>query len=309
MFPTEFEEGLVDGDMIAFSCCAALEYGLDNPADVNFNEIAEVMDNKLIFLKRYLGIKKLRVFLSDDYNFRYDVAHDYKSNRDGVWRPYNLKNAKAHLRAFWNAEQEHGLEADDLMSIYQDRKNNSTVIITLDKDLKQVPGCHYSWERKDIGEKKQIVTPLGHLEMVIKGTTTKRKEIKGDGFLFFMHQLLVGDSTDGVMGCGKRELKTVKSGKNAGQQVERRVGIGAVESYEALKNCTSMSEAFQKVRHLYECIHEPSEWKAELLKTARLVHMLDTLPDEHGVITLWHYRKDDREASMFSLKEKVFLNG
>lgn len=314
MFPNEFEEGLVDGDMIAFSCCAALEYGLDNPADVNFNQIAEVMDNKLIFLKRYLGIKKLRVFLSDKYNFRYDVAHDYKSNRDGVWRPYNLANAKAHLIAFWNAEQEYGLEADDLMAIHQDKVNNTTVIITLDKDLKQVPGCHYSWERKDIGEKKQIVTSLGHLELNVKertsgGKTTRTKEIKGDGFLFFMHQLLIGDPTDGVMGCGKRELKTVKSGKNAGNQVERRVGIGAVESYEALKDCKTKSEAFQKVRHLYQCIHEPEDWKNELLKNARLVHMLDKMPDEHGVITLWHFNSADKESSMFSLKEKVFLNG
>ena len=308
-FPTEFEEGLVDGDMIAFSCCAALEYGLDSPADVNFNEIATIMDNKLIFLKRSLGIKKLRVFLSDDYNFRYDIAHDYKSNRNGVWRPYNLKNAKAHLRALWNAEQEHGLEADDLMAIYQDKENFSTVIITLDKDLKQVPGCHHSWERKDIGAVNQIVTPLGHLEIVIKGEKTKRKEVKGDGFLFLMHQLLIGDSTDGVMGCGKRELKVVKSGKSAGQTVERRVGIGAIESYEALKDCKTKSEAFKAVAHLYQCIHEKDEWKKELLKTARLVVMLDKLPDEFGVVTLWHFNSADKEASMFSLKEKVFLHG
>lgn len=309
MFPKQFEEGLLDGDMLAFSSCAALEYGKE-PEDVNWNDIMANMEGRIAYFKRVLGIKKMRVFLSDDRNFRYDINSGYKANRVDIWRPYNLKNAKAYLVSMYDAEIVSGLEADDLMSIYQDRENNSTVIITLDKDLKQVPGCHYSWETLHHGEIKQVVEPLGQLEEIVKISSggIKKKEYKGDGFLFFMHQCLVGDSTDGVLGCAVKELVQIKSGKKAGEYQEKRKGIGAGESYLTLKDCKTKVEAFQKVAHMYQCIFG-NDWKEQLLITARCVHMLEELPDENGVVTLWHYSKADEEASKFSLKERVFLHG
>lgn len=309
MFPKQFKEGLLDGDMLAFSSCAALEYGKETE-DVNWNDIMTNMEGRIAYFKRVLGIEKMRIFLSDDRNFRYDINSGYKANRVGTWRPYNLKNAKAYLTSMYDAEMVKGLEADDLMSIYQDRTGNSTVIITLDKDLKQVPGCHYSWETQHHGEVKQEVTSLGQLEEIVKisSSGTKKKEYKGDGFLFFMHQCLIGDSTDGVLGCAIKELTQIKTGKRAGEYQERRKGIGAGESYAALKDCKTKGDAFLKVANFYRCIFG-EDWKHQLLVTARCVHMLEKLPDEDGVVTLWHYNKADEEASKFSLKEGVFLHG
>ena len=222
-----------------------------------------------------------------------------------------MKNAKAYLKSMYDAEEIYGLEADDLMSIYQDKQNNSTVIITLDKDLKQVPGCHFSWETQHHGEVRQVVTPLGHLEEIVKVSAngTKKKEYKGSGFLFFMHQCLVGDSTDGVLGCAVKEVVQIKSGKKAGEFQEKRKGIGAQEAYLALKDCETQGAAFQKVAKLYQAIFPESLWKQMLLINARSVHMLNKLPDEEGVITLWHYTKADEEISRFSLKNQAFLHG
>ena len=309
-FPKSFKEGLLDGDMLAFSSCAALEYGKD-PEDVNWNDIAENMAGRIQYMKRTLGIEKMRIFLTSDYNYRYDINSGYKANRVDSWRPYNLKNAKAYLKSMYDAEEIYGLEADDLMSIYQDKQNNSTVIITLDKDLKQVPGCHFTWETQHHGEVRQIVTSLGHLEEIIKVSTsgTKKKEYKGSGFLFFMHQCLVGDSTDGVLGCAVKEVVQIKSGKKAGELQEKRKGIGAQEAYLALKDCETQGAAFQKVAKLYQAIFPESLWKQMLLINARSVHMLNKLPDEEGVITLWHYTKADEEISRFSLKNQAFLHG
>lgn len=309
-FPKSFKEGLLDGDMLAFSSCAAYEYGKD-PADVNWNDIAENIAGRIQYFKRTLGIEKMRIFLTSSYNYRYDINSGYKANRINTWRPYNLKNAQAYLRAMYDAEEVYGLEADDLMSIHQDTKNNSTVIITLDKDLKQVPGCHFSWETQHHGEIRQVVDSLGHLEEIIKTSAkgVKKKEYKGDGLLFFMHQCLVGDSTDGVLGCAVKEMVQVKTGKDAGTFKEKRNGIGPQESYLALKDCKTAGEAFQQVAKLYQAIFPPSQWKQMLLINARSVHMLKTLPDEEGVITLWHYVKADEQASKFSLNSRVFLHG
>lgn len=68
----------------------------------------------------------------------------------------------------------------------------STIICSLDKDLKMVPGQHFEWSRtikgKEIPSKRIFVTEV-------------------DGWRWFFKQLLMGDSTDnilGLFGVGKK---------------------------------------------------------------------------------------------------------
>lgn len=323
--------GLIDGDMIAFSHCAAEEYGKESE-DISFAKIQMSMDSKMEFLTKRMNFTDTITFISGDENMRHVIFPEYKSNRDGVWRPENLKNAKAHLLVAWNGMKVEGLEADDLLACFARHKYDvemgkrnvvkklidiglcdydEVVICSLDKDLRQLGRFgntgpvikHYQWERESqgIGEKIVIPKDYGELNCIIKDNgKTKKKEVKGDGPIFFLHQMLIGDSTDGVLGCGVRELKVYKTGAKCGQEYYKRDGVGAIESYELLKGTTSYVEGLKKVIGAY-ILRFGEGWEAELLKNGRLVYMHHQI-EEGRYVRLWHYKGGIND--MYDLKEK-----
>lgn len=322
---------LIDGDMIAFSHCAAEEYGKESE-DISFAKIQMSMDSKMEFLSKRLGATDIITFISGDENMRHVIFPEYKANRDGVWRPENLKNAKAHLMVAWNGMRMEGLEADDLLACFARHEfdvdmgklnriktltrirpctYDEVIIASLDKDLRQVSQMngvgpvikHYQWERESqgIGEKIVIPKDYGELKCIIKDTgKTKKKEVKGDGPKFFLHQLLIGDSTDGVLGCGVRELKVYKSGAKCGEEYYKRDGIGAVESFEILDKTTTYPEGLKKVIGAYIARFGDS-WEEELLKNGRLVYMHHMI-EQGRYVRLWHY--NGAVADYFDLKEQ-----
>lgn len=113
--------------------------------------------------------------------FRHDLHPGYKANRT------NRKPLIFGALRDWAVE--HGavrwdhLEADDVMGILGTRDPDS-IIVTIDKDLKSVPGNHYNPDKKELG----VVTV---------------SEEEAD--FFFLTQAIAGDNTDnykGVPGMG-----------------------------------------------------------------------------------------------------------
>jgi hypothetical protein len=152
-------------------------------------------------------------------NFRDSVAvtKEYKGGRK-VEKPFHYKNLINHVIATYNYYvNEDGLEADDSMCAYQydgwgdpDRQYK-TIICSRDKDVRQCPGWHYSWE---CGKQPSIgpimVDELGHLVDKNAGKfnplTGKKLPLKvfGTGHKFFYYQMLTGDTVDNVQspqGC------------------------------------------------------------------------------------------------------------
>lgn len=322
---------LVDGDMVAFSCAAAVEYGKE-PEDVNFSDIQMAMNG---LMKRIVGRTaptEIIVLISGDTNMRHVICPEYKDNRKDVWRPDNLKNAKATLMVEWNGVKMDGLEADDLMACLARHeyemdmgkrglikqlihkgpcKYDEVVIASLDKDLRQVGRLvpngngpkisHYQWERESlgVGEKVTVVEGFGELKVLIKATgKTTKKEVKGNGPKFFLWQLLVGDPTDGVMGCGVREEKVYKTGAKAGQSYMKRDGVGALEAFELLDKVQNYAQGLQVVATQY-LLRFADGWKKELVKNGRLLYMAHTVKDGCKV-QLWHY--DGKTVEYFDLK-------
>lgn len=324
---------LIDGDMIAFSHCAAEEYGKE-PEDISFAKIQMSMDSKMEFLSKRLGATEVITLISGDTNMRHVIDPAYKANRDGVWRPDNLKNAKAHLMVAWNGLRMEGLEADDLMAMFarhdyepvMGKLNrikelihkgpctyDEVIIASLDKDLRQVGRLipngngpkitHYQWERESqgIGEKSIVVEGFGDLRCIIKTDSkgTKKKEIKGEGPKFFLWQLLTGDSTDGVMGCGYQEERIYKSGKKCGETYLRRNGVGSVEAFETLEHINDYAAGLKAVAAKY-IMYFADGWKDELVRNGRQLYMAHMV-DEGHYVRLWHY--DGKTVDRFDLKE------
>ena len=129
-----------------------------------------------------------RIFLSGKGNFREEVAttKKYKGNRDALHKPLHYEEIKKYLIDVWQAEVVEGMEADDMMGIVQ-TESKDTIICTLDKDLKMIPGWNYNWRTK---VKLHIDVPEANRA--------------------FYKQLLVGDPTDNIQGVPKIGEKTAE---------------------------------------------------------------------------------------------------
>jgi hypothetical protein len=213
-------------------------------------------------------IEELRAVMGYKPNFREDVAEkkEYKGNRKKSVKPDCYDRLTDYILANYKCVMAEGLEADDLLSIHQRAaKPDTTIICSRDKDLRITPGMHFGWE---CGKQSQfgpeMVTELGRLKCIYRGTTTKGlpklHEIKGTGLLFFCLQLIKGDATDNIPGIPKKGWKCVNE------------TLTGVDSYE---------EAMCRVRDLYITHFGIENWEKEMLEQARLLWMVAEL-DEDG---------------------------
>ncbi|WJM94052.1 hypothetical protein QDY63_14645 [Pseudomonas brenneri] len=302
----DFKEVLIDGDLLVYACCSAAEYG-NELVDVQLDKILESIDSKIVYIKNRVNAEKVRVFFSGSSNFRFVVMPEYKANREFVERPYYLQAAIAYATYKWDAEMVDCMEADDLMCIHQDTKTFTTIIATIDKDMLQCRGHHYRWETVHQGEKFAFVTQPGMLEIIhkVSSTTGKiTKAVKGNGPLFLCWQLLTGDPTDGIMGCGVKETKIRKTGKNAGELYDTRVGVGAVTAYELLANCESYGQGMGVVRKEYRKVFG-DDWEAALLKQGRCLYMVTRYVGEHH-LQLWHHDTSRFNESIYDMRTQEF---
>ncbi|MFW3388601.1 UNVERIFIED_CONTAM: hypothetical protein RF648_21695, partial [Kocuria sp. CPCC 205274] len=124
-----------------------------------------------------------------------------------------------------------------------------------DKDLKTCFGWHYRWA---CGEKQPEKLPHWISEF--------------DSKHFFFYQMLVGDNTDNICGCGQR--KEVMWG---GKLCLRRKGIGEKAAINLLADCKSVQDLFDVVSQCYQN-EFGDEWETIMLENARLLY-IGQLPD------------------------------
>lgn len=159
-------QGLLDGDIFAFRVACTTENEGEGIARYRLEDMLDVaiIDS---------GINSYRIFLTGEDNFRKQIYPEYKANRTKP-KPRHLQFLREFLKEKWEAEEERGLEADDLLGINQ---TEDTIILSIDKDLLQVPGEHYNFVKKEFN----IVSPI-------------------EGIQSFYRQLLIGDRSDNIFG-------------------------------------------------------------------------------------------------------------
>lgn len=135
---------------------------------------------------------KYRVYLSGKDNFRKKINLEYKANRKDTVPPVYLQDCRQYLLDNHSAVMSVGCEADDLLGIEQcdveTYETGETVICTLDKDLRMIPGNHYNWVKVELDTVAQQ-----------------------DGLRHFYKQMMIGDRSDNIFGVDK--IGPVKAGK------------------------------------------------------------------------------------------------
>lgn len=136
-----------------------------------------------------LKITEAKVYLTstDKSNFRFLIYPQYKANRTQP-KPVHYDLLRAELFDKYGAINVTGQEADDAIGIDNAILEDS-VIVSIDKDLDQLPGKHYNFVKGIL----YTVTPE-------------------EGLKYFYQQLLSGDRTDNIPGLsGIGEKKAVKA--------------------------------------------------------------------------------------------------
>lgn len=203
-------------------------------------------------------------------NFREEVAKEkeYKGTRKAD-KPFHYYNLLAHIRGSYNTMvHEGGIEADDYMCITQFSRleQRDTIICSRDKDLRQCPGFHFSWEvAKQPSYGPVWVEPIGHLEL-----QKNNKKLFGTGHKFFYSQLLTGDVVDNIGGLPK---------------------FGPVAAFKLLHDVNTEYDCYKLVSEKYIGVYG-DEWKEKLLEQAYLLWMIREL-NEDGSPKMWEPPKKE----------------
>lgn len=207
-------KALIDGDIFAYAYGGLkkrpVEEGQEDfapdvpegeplPFEVCFGAVESQIDRILTATKS----DTYSVFLSSPEckTWRYQTATilPYKENRAGAEKPLHWGTIRSNLKLHHPCTIAEYVEADDSMSIeqYKDLRASDdwcrqagrvsseenikekalTVICSIDKDLMMVPGWHYNWNKDEMVWQNEL-----------------------DSLKCFYTQLLIGDSTDNILG-------------------------------------------------------------------------------------------------------------
>jgi len=164
----------------------------ENDPDKEFERIArdeaEPLEHALhiinIVIEKMLdkfGTKEYRVYEScpTPENWRTEFYTEYKANRKPRVCIHNAA-IKEFLADKWGSHSEKGMEADDAISMDAwslGEMKRDYVVITIDKDMKQIPGRFYDWTKDE-------ETVISH----------------SDAIEFLGCQIIAGDSVDNIKG-------------------------------------------------------------------------------------------------------------
>ena len=181
---------LIDADFIVYKACAAAESEVDFGDDVilvtsNFSDALSATNRELTKIKNKFGsFSSMILFFSDSENFRKKILPDYKGHRNRK-KPCGYKRIINQLKTEYKVIIKPTLEADDSMGIYA-TKYPGNMIVSPDKDMKQIPGRLYNFD----------------------DTFTITHE---EGSKWHLIQTLAGDQTDGYGGVSGIGVKRAVS--------------------------------------------------------------------------------------------------
>lgn len=179
---------LIDADSIYFQASYRLK---KNEVRKKIDEVMSDIEGKSFMAQQLVAVK-------GKGNFRKDLYADYKSNRNRDYEPEHkaaLNYGHKYMVEKYNAVMADGMEADDLVCIwaYEAREQERNFLIAgIDKDLKQIPGHHYNFNKQEFDF---VDDDTAHLNLMLQCLT-------GDN----------GDNIPGITGIGPKKASKILDG-------------------------------------------------------------------------------------------------
>jgi DNA polymerase-1 len=217
--PIDGTLALIDGDIVCYRVGFTTQ---DVNERVAISRVNTVVDNIL----HNSGASDYLIYLTGEGNYRVGIYPEYKANRTAD-KPIHYNLIRNYLMDHEAAIMCEGEEADDVMGYTQmagyDEEEDvyTTLIASIDKDLKQIPGRHYDF----VKNVHSFVTPE-------------------EGTYFFYQQLLTGDRVDNIPGLPK--VGPVKAKKILGEWKDE--DTCKEKTLEAYKSYLSLDEEAARER-------------------------------------------------------------
>lgn len=177
---------LIDGDIIAYRASSSVQRDIDwgdglwtchaflSDAVVQFRSLLDsILENPVLE-----GDKEVIFCFSDDKNFRKELCPTYKANRASRRKPTCYRALIDYIKKNYQSKQFENLEGDDVIGILATDNADNSVIVSMDKDMKTIPGKFFNFNTNEIS--------------VIS---------EDEAVYWHMYQTLTGDITDGYTGC------------------------------------------------------------------------------------------------------------
>jgi DNA polymerase-1 len=176
---------LIDADIPCYRAAAACETEIDWGNDVwsIYTDLYRAKDLFDGYIQKFIddtGCDDLKLCYTSSENFRTAVYPAYKGNRKSR-KPVGYGALKEWSKEKYPHFEKPTLEADDCLGILATKFPGKTMIVTMDKDLKTIPGTLWHLNQKLEGKKLQVTD--------------------AEAYRWFLTQTLTGDVTDGFPGC------------------------------------------------------------------------------------------------------------
>ena len=185
---------LIDADILVYKAIASTEQEIEWEPDVwtihtDLNDALEAFNEQINSIVERSGINDYLLCFSDSENFRKKIYKEYKANRASTRKPVGFKPFRTKVIEQFRGVVKPTLEADDVLGILATKNPDTTIIVSDDKDLMQIPGRHL------VGDEVIVVTERAADKM-------------------FYTQVLTGDPVDNYPGCpgvGKVKAEAILS--------------------------------------------------------------------------------------------------
>ena len=170
---------LIDADVLAFEAAVVAEESIEWKdemwtvhADMALAKARVI--NRVEEFKDRMKTDSVTMCLTDRANFRRILNPDYKANRSKSRLPIILRQVKQWIIEELNGQMWANLEADDIISILATDKemDEETIIISIDKDFKSVPGIFYDYNKGEYHHPTEEEADNYHLVQTIAGDHT-----------------------------------------------------------------------------------------------------------------------------------------
>lgn len=236
----------------------AASYFEDNPPP--FDIVMDMLENRISHSHAIIETTLKPVFFfTGSTNFRNEISTTGYKLRAGR-KPFHYWNIRAYLHGKYECYTHEGLEADDLLAIELTKNPDNAIIISIDKDLLQVPGHHYMFEYGNVASFGPHKVE-GYGKLWLDGT-----KLRGYGDKFFFAQCIMGDPVDSIIGIPKK---------------------GPAAAYKLLIDTKTYEEGFEAVREAYKAFYG-DEGDAKFKENAQLLWMVREL-NEDGSPVLWEF--------------------
>lgn len=182
-------------------------------------------------------------------SFRHLLNPNYKSSRTDKILPPNLYTIAETTASKWLGLRCNGFEADDAVASYAHRYKNQydITIARIDKDLAQIPGKHYIFD-------KQVFVEVD----------------KRDAAINFYTQLITGDKADDIDGLTVRteQLKEVYG-------LDNRKGVGPTTANKIISKIIEDGDSpHKKIQEMYEWEYGPIAGPKIFIETYIMLKLL-----------------------------------